>query len=95
MHPEETREISMKSVKQDGDEFWRKWHRTRQEHLARISGHFPRDLCAHELELTVCCRYAESLLRNQRVSRFLNRNHAPELRSLQNWLSRFAAKVSK
>ena len=87
--------MSLKSVKQDGGEFWRKWHRTRQENLTRISGHFPRDLCARELELTVCCRYAEALLRNQRVNRFLSRNHAPEIRSLQNWLRRFEARVTK
>jgi hypothetical protein len=87
--------MSMKSVKQDGGELRRKWHRTRQEDLTRISGHYPRDLCALELELTVFCRYAELLLRNQRVNRFLSRNHAPELRSLQNWLNRFEAKVAK
>jgi len=87
--------MPMKSVKQDGGELRRKWHRTRQEHLTCISGHFPRDLCALELELTVFCRYAELLLRNQRVNRFLSRNHAPELRSLQNWLNRFEAKVAK
>jgi hypothetical protein len=85
--------MSMKSV--DGGELRRKWHRTRQEHLMRISGHFPGDLCAQELELTVFCRYAELLLRNQRVNRFLSRNHAHELRSLQNWLNRFEGKVAK
>jgi len=87
--------MSMKSGKQDGGELWHKWHQTRQEHLTHISGHFPRDLCARELELTVFCRYAELLLRNQRVSRFLSRNHAPELRALQNWVDRFEAKVAK
>ena len=87
--------MSMKSVKQDGGELWRKWHRTRQEHLKHISGHFPRDLCAQELEMTVFCRYAEVLLRNQRINRFLSRNHATELLSLRNWLDRFEAKVAK
>ena len=85
----------MKSVKQDGGELQRKWHRTRQEHLTRISGHFLRDLCAHELELTICCRFAESLIHNQRVYRFLSRDHAPEMRSLQHWLNIFEAKIPK
>ena len=85
----------MKSVKQDGGELWRKWHRTRQEHLTRISGQFPRDLCAYELELTVFCRYAELLLRNQRINRFLSRNHTPELHSLEDLLDRFGARVAK
>ena len=87
--------MSMKSVKQDGGELWRKWHLTRQEHLTRISGHFPRDLCAQELEMTVFCRYAELLLHNQRINRFLSRNHATELLSLRNWLDRFEAKIAK
>lgn len=87
--------MSMKLVKQDGGELWRKWHRTRQEHLTRISGQFPRDLCAHELELTVFCRYAELLLRNQRINRFLSRNHTPELHSLEDLLDRFEARVAK
>lgn len=85
----------MKSVKQDGGESRRKWYQTRQQHLTGISGQFPRDLCANELELTVFCRYAESLLLNQRVNRFLIRNHASELRSLENLLERFAATVAK
>jgi hypothetical protein len=87
--------MPMKSEQQDGGKLWRKWHQTRREHLARISGHFPRDLCALEIELTVFCRYAELLLRNQRVNRFLSRNHTPELHSLEDLLDRFEARVAK
>jgi hypothetical protein len=81
--------MGMKSPKQDGGECRRKWHRTRKEHLLRISGEFRQDLCERELELTVCCRYAQWMLHNPRVHRYLIKNHASELHSLQNWLSEF------
>ena len=87
--------MPMKSEQQDDGKLRRKWHQTRQEHLARISGRFPQDLCAREIELTVVCRYAELLLRNQRVNRFLSRNHTPELHSLEGLLDRFEARVAK
>ncbi len=79
----------MKSVSKDGGECWRQWYRTRHAHLLSLSGPPPKDLCADELELTACCRYAQRLLKNDRVLRFLTRNHPLELRTLQTLLTTF------
>ena len=54
----------MKSIEQDGGECRGKWCRTRRVTLLRISGDPPKTLCMDELNLTVCCRYVESLLEN-------------------------------
>lgn len=73
----------MKSFDQDGGECYRKWHQTRLVHLLGLSGEPPQNLCIDELKLTVCCRYAESLMRNARISRYLGKYHPQELRQLK------------
>jgi len=77
----------MKSFEQDGGECQRKWIRTRRANLLRLSGEPPATLCIDELNLTVCCRYAESLIKNSRINRYLGKHHLRELRKLQNLLS--------
>jgi hypothetical protein len=79
----------MKSAKDDAGAAWARWYRTRRMNLLCLSGEPPPHLCADELTLTICCRYAQWLLRNQRVLRFLNKNHPAELRRLQNLLAGF------
>lgn len=81
----------MKSRNDDGGECWRKWYRTRGANLLGLSGPPPKDLCADLLNLTICCRYVEWLLKNPRLFRFLSRNHAGELRQLQSLLAEFEA----
>jgi hypothetical protein len=81
--------MSMKPVSQDGGECWQKWHRTRKANLLRVSGPPPTNLCADQLNLTVCCRYAEWLIKNRRIFRYLTKNHSAELRKLQNLLAEF------
>jgi hypothetical protein len=79
----------MKSVSDDGGECWRQWYRTRHAHLLSLSGPPPKDLCANELALTACCRYAQRLLKNGRILRFLAKNHPVQLRTLQKLLATF------
>lgn len=79
----------MKSFDQDGGECYRKWHQTRLAHLLRLSGEPPQHLCVDELNLTVCCRYAQSLMRNARVNRYLGKYHPQELRQLKNLVEEF------
>ena len=79
----------MKSLDQDQGESNRKWHRTRLAHLLRLSGEPPQNLCIDELNLTVCCRYAESLMRNTRIKRYLAKYHPEELRQLNTLVEEF------
>ncbi len=79
----------MKSLDQDGGECNRKWHRTRLAYLLRLSGEPPQNLCIDELNLTICCRYAESLMRNTRINRYMDKYHAEELRQLKNLVAEF------
>jgi len=79
----------MKSFDQDGGECYRKWHQTRLANLLRLSGKPPLNLCIDELNLTVCCRYAESLLRNTRINKYLGKYHPGELLQLKNLVEEF------
>ena len=74
--------MGMISNKKDGGQCWDHWYQTRKANLLKITGALPLDLCAQELTLTSCCRYAESLLANPRIRRYLDKHHAPELRLL-------------
>jgi hypothetical protein len=76
----------MKSFSQDGGECWRKWYRTRNANLLRLSGESPKSLCNDQLNLTICRRYTESLLKNSRINKYLVKHHASKLRELQNLL---------
>src|SRR5262249_42017317 len=51
-----------KTIQEDGGEWHAKWHRSRLANLLRISGQPPKTLCIDEVNLIVCCRYAESLI---------------------------------
>lgn len=53
-----------------------------------LQGSSPR-ICFDEITLTICCRYAESLLKNLRVNKYLSRQHPDELRGLQELLAEF------
>ena len=81
--------MGMKSAAEDGGECWGKWYRTRRANLFRLSGEPPKNLCIDQLNLTICCRYAESLVGNARVHRYLAKHHPGELRKLHELLSEF------
>jgi hypothetical protein len=83
----------MKSVSKDGGECWRKWYQTRHANLLKLSGPPPKELCLDELAITVCCRYAQSLLKNARILRFVAKNHPRQLRQLQTLLREFDQSV--
>lgn len=79
----------MKSTDSDGGACWSKWYRTRRANLLRLSGEPPAHLCTDQLNFTVCARYADFLLKNVRISRYLSRHHPNELRKLRVLLSEF------
>jgi hypothetical protein len=79
----------MKSFEQDGGECQRKWHSTRRSNLLRLAGKPPRNLCVDEFDLIVCCRYAEFLVKNSTINRYLTKHHLKELRKLENLIGEF------
>ena len=81
--------MGMKSTELDGGACWRKWYRTRRANLLRLSGEPPKNLCIDQLNLTICCRYADSLVQNSRVNRYLAKHHPSELSKLQHLLGEF------
>jgi len=81
--------MGMKSIREDEGECWRKWYLTRRTNLLSLSGPPPKNLCDDLLNLTLCCRYVEWLLKNPRLFRFLSKNHPSQLRRLQSLLAEF------
>jgi hypothetical protein len=79
----------MKSRNQGGDESWKRWYATRNRNLLEISGELPKNLCKDELNLTVTCRYAQSLLGNERVLRYLTKYHPVALGKLNHLFGEF------
>jgi hypothetical protein len=77
------------TVQENGGEWLRKWYRTRLANLSRLSGEPPKSLCIDELSLTVCCRYAETLLKNTQIKRYLMKYHPKELHELAALLAEF------
>lgn len=72
----------MISRKQDGGACWEQWYRARDARLRGLSGEPPRSLCVDQLNLTVCCRYADSLMKIARINRYLAKYHPKALREL-------------
>jgi hypothetical protein len=54
--------------------------------LAKIEQAPPRNVVANMLNLTVCVRYREKLLRKPRVNQYLNKYHQDNLRQIHNVL---------
>jgi hypothetical protein len=73
----------MISRKQDGGACWERWYRARDARLLVLSGEPPKALCVDQLNLTVCCRYADSLIKSARINRYLAKYHSKALRELQ------------
>lgn len=79
----------MKSFAEDGGVCQREWHRTRRRNLLKLTGELPQNLCLDEITLTICCRYAESLLKNPRVRKYLLKQHTAEMHRLEQLSSQF------
>ena len=60
--------------------------------MLRLSGEPAKDLCIDELNLTVCCRYSETLMKNPRIKRYLSKYHSNELHVLEVLLTDFTRK---
>jgi hypothetical protein len=79
----------MVSRKHDRGASWMRWYRTRKSHLLEISGEPPKHLCRDQLNLTICCRYSETLFANERVLRYLNKYHPVRLSKLRGVLGEY------
>lgn len=78
-----------KTVQEDGGEWQRKWHRTRLAKLGRLSGKPSTTLCQDEIDLTICCRYAESLINNVKIRGYLGKHHPIQLSKLLSFVEEF------
>jgi len=78
----------MKSFEQNGGEQRLRRH-NRKAKLARIMRSVPQTLAVDLLTLTVCCRYAESLLKNPHVKKYLMQHYPEELSDLEMLLAEF------
>jgi hypothetical protein len=76
----------VKPIERDDNERRRKWRRNRKAKLARIMRGVPQTLAIDLLTLTVCSRYAESLLKNPHVKKYLMKYHPLELSDLERLL---------
>ena len=83
----------MKPRNHGGEESWKRWYATRNRNLLEISGELPKTLCKDELDLTATCRYAQSLLANDRVLRYLIKYHPVALGKLSHVLKQFESVV--
>ena len=81
--------MSAKSVKQNRGECVRTSHAARQLNFLRISDERSKPLCFEQLNVTICCRYIESLLKAPRINRYLAKHHPEDLCRLQNLLDEF------
>jgi len=73
----------VKFFKRDNEKRLRNWWRTRRTKQARFLREVPQTLTADLLTLTVCCRYAESLLKNPRIRKYVTQHYPEEVRDLE------------
>jgi hypothetical protein len=69
-------EVPKKPLTQDGGDRHRKWDRTQKASLLRLSSEPPKTLGLDQLTLTICCRYANSLLANPKIKQYLAKHHS-------------------
>jgi hypothetical protein len=81
--------MPQKNSQKNDSERLRNWYKTRFATLLRLSGEPSKTLCIDEVNLTICCRYAETLLKNSRIRRYLLNNHSEELQRLERLLDDF------
>jgi hypothetical protein len=72
----------MKARPRDGAVSVRAWKRLRRERLAHILRTVPKTFSVDLMTLAVCCRFAESLLKNARVKRYLLKYQPEKLHNL-------------
>jgi hypothetical protein len=79
----------VKSFNRDNEKRRRNWWGTRKAKVARALREVPQTFTADLLTLTVCCRYAESLLKNPRVKKYVMKHYPEEVRDLETLLAGF------
>ena len=87
--------MPFKSIQEDGGESIRKWHRSSLANLLRLSGEPPKTLCIDQVNLTVCCRHAETLLKNVRITQYLMKHHRRALRNLEKLLTEWSEECTR
>jgi hypothetical protein len=86
---ERDKRIIVRAIRTDGHESRRKWVLNRRNNLVHLLADVPVSLPTDMLDLTVCCRYAESLLKNPRVKKYLIKHHPEKLHDLEALLGKF------
>ena len=70
-----------KCVAQDGGDSRRK--RRQKQKASLLHAGPPKTLALDQLILTICCRYANSLLANAKVKEYLGKHHSLQLADLE------------
>jgi hypothetical protein len=65
----------------------RKGKQTRRAKMQTYLNQVPKTLSLDLLNVTVCCRYTESLLTNPRIKRYLAKYHPEQLTEIQNLIT--------
>jgi hypothetical protein len=77
------KEEPRKCVAQDGGDSRRKWRQEQKASLIHVSSEPSKTLALDQLILTICCRYANSLLANAKVKEYLGKHHSLQLADLE------------
>ena len=77
------------STQKDRASCLKKWESTRLSNLSQLSGERPKDMCMDELRLTVCCRYAQDLIQNVRIRKYLCKYHFEKLKTIEEFIRNF------
>lgn len=67
--------VPRKFVTQDGGDSRCQWRQKQKTSLLRLSSEPPKTLALDQLTLTICCRYANSLLANAKIKGYLAKHH--------------------
>jgi hypothetical protein len=79
----------MRAIRTEGQESHRKWVLNRRDKFVHLLATIPASLPREMLNLTVCCRYTQALLKNQRVNKYISKHHPEKLRAMCNLLDSF------
>ena len=77
------KEVPRKFLTQDGGDSHRKWDQKQKANLLRLSSEPPKTLALDQLTLTICCRYANSLLANPKIKEYLAKHHSLQLADVE------------
>jgi hypothetical protein len=77
------KEVAKKFLTQDGGDSHNELDRPQKANLLSLSSEPPKTLALDQLTLTICCRYANSLLANPKIKEYLAKHHSLQLVDLE------------